>query len=154
MIAFDSYRDLNYFREREQGRVKTRKIELCVHVCILLYICVLEEVSKKRKQKKDGVDSEEGKQSWYVLPEMKQYNWNNNSINRRANTQARLSVIVSKRTITWKSKIKKKWIEEEEERGEKRRQKKEKNGVNSEKEKSKNDVRYLEYAGSSSSRRD
>jgi len=67
---------------------------------------------------------------------------------------------VSKRTITWKSKIKKKWIEEEEEeeeeeeRGGKRRQKKEKNGVNSEKGKSKNDVRYLEYAGSSSSRRD
>jgi hypothetical protein len=64
-----------------------------------MYICAREEVSKKKKQKKekDGVESEEGKQSWYVLPEitMKQRNWNNNSINRTANTQARLSVIVS-----------------------------------------------------------
>jgi len=61
MVAFDSNRDLNYFRERERENGeerKTRKIGLCVHVCI--FVCV-RKCKKKRKQKKekDGEDSEE-----------------------------------------------------------------------------------------------
>ena len=56
MVAFDSNRDLNYFREREKkrGRAKTRKIGLCVHVCIFVCVrkCQKKESKRKRRMEK------------------------------------------------------------------------------------------------------
>ena len=63
MIAFDSYRDLNYFRERENKEEWKQEKSNCV--CMYVYYCIfvcLRKCQKKRKQKKEknGVDSEEG----------------------------------------------------------------------------------------------